>query len=258
MYLGRGLSGGPAAEYKLTGLKAARFFLDCIQKDGNLPAGLDDKRRCDCAKVLSAYKAMMTPEEARLLAIESSMAVVAPMINNITSQLVARIKEQYVSSSKKVPKRLGKGDILVNTLIDNIRESKLIVDSQAFAVWRTRGSQGSSSQDVGQGKRKRGSQGGGGGGGDSSDTEEEEALEEGAPEEGAPEEEAPEEEAPSTPRKSPRVLGQPGREAAAEEEAEAEGSSPSRGSDDDYSGDEAMPLEALAGLGSPGQPYTFD
>ena len=139
-------------------------------------------------------------------------------------------------------------------MIDNIRVSKLIVDSQAFAVWRTRGSQGSSSQDVGQGKRKRGSQGGGGGDGDSSDTEEEEALEE-----EAPEEEAPEEDAPSTPRKSPRVLGPPGREAAAEDsEAEAEGSSPSRGSDDDYSGDEAMPLEALAGLGSPGQPYTFD
>jgi len=64
------------------------------------------------------------------------MAVIDPVINGITSQLVTRIKDQYRSIGKAVPKQFGKGDIRVNTLIDNIRASKLIVDSQAFAAWR--------------------------------------------------------------------------------------------------------------------------
>ena len=50
---GRGLSGGPAAKYSLAGVKAARFFLDCLQNNGQLPEGLDDKRKSDCLKVLS-------------------------------------------------------------------------------------------------------------------------------------------------------------------------------------------------------------
>ena len=67
------------------------------------------------------------------------MSIIAPVITAVTSRLVARIKEQYRSSNIKMPGRFSKGDILVNTLTDNIRDSKLIVDSQAFAVWRARG-----------------------------------------------------------------------------------------------------------------------
>ena len=229
---GRGLSGGPASKYN-TCVKASRFFLDCLEKDGNLPAGLDDKRRSECAKVLSAFKAMMMPEEADLLATETSMQAIAPTINAITCRLVTRIKEQYGSISKPVPKRFGKGEVKVNTLIDNIRDSKLIVDSQAFAAWRARGGQGSSSSS--QGGVQGGSQGGGGDD-DGSETEED-----------------------GPPRKSPRKLGPPAREAAREEEDSEGGSSPSRGSDEDYQdSDEDMPVSQLAGLGSPTAPITFD
>jgi hypothetical protein len=222
---GRGLSGGPVAKYTTAGKTASRFFLDCLDNDGNLPAGLDDKRKSDCGKVLSAYKAMMTPEEAKLLEPPRSMAVVAPLINSITGKLIARIKEQYRSISKKVPPRLGQGEVGVNSLTDNIRDSRLIISSQAFAAWRARGGQGG-----GQGSST--SQGDGG---DGSDTEEEEQQQ--------------------RPRKSPRKVGPPGQEAE-------EGSTPS-GSDGEYEAgsadDEAMPVSALlAGLGSPGAPITFD
>ena len=51
---GRGLSGGPADRYALGGVTGSRFFLDCLKKySGCLPPGLNDKRRSDCAKVLS-------------------------------------------------------------------------------------------------------------------------------------------------------------------------------------------------------------
>jgi len=49
---GRGLSGGPAAKYPLTGVKAGRFFLDCLENNGQLPEGLNSQRKSDCLKVL--------------------------------------------------------------------------------------------------------------------------------------------------------------------------------------------------------------
>ena len=109
------------------------------------------------------------------------------VVNAVTSRLVACIKDAYRSNKIKMPTRFGQGAIGVNTLTDNIRDSKLIVDSQGFAAWRARGSQGSSSQGDGGGGGggqdgsqggggQEGSQGGGGGldVGDSSNTEEEE------------------------------------------------------------------------------------
>ena len=43
------------------------------------------------------------------------------------------VKERYVEIGKPVPPRLGKGDTLFNTLVDNIRTSKLQIDAKAFA-----------------------------------------------------------------------------------------------------------------------------
>ena len=49
---GRGLSGGPGAKYSLA-VKGSRFFLDCLNNNGQVPDGLDDKRKSDAAKVRS-------------------------------------------------------------------------------------------------------------------------------------------------------------------------------------------------------------
>ena len=150
------------------------------------------------------------------------MAVVAPLINSITGKLIARIKEQYrlpLHLQEGAAGTIGQGEVGINSLTDNFRDSRLIISSRrpslrgARAAARAAACQGSSTSQ--------------GDGGDGSDTEEEEQQQ--------------------RPRKSPRKVGPPGQEAE-------EGSTPS-GSDVEYdagSADEAMPVSALlAGLGCP-------
>ena len=202
---------------------------------------------------------MMAPDEAKLLETESSMLVIAPLINTITSRLVARIKDQYLSISKKAPKRFGKDEVGVNTLTDNLRASRLIIDSQAFAVWRGRGGQGSSSQGGGGGHD--GSQGGG----DCSNSEEEESPPNPDPNLNPnpnpnlnpnlnpnpnPYPNQGEEEGP--PRKSPRKVGPPPGQMAEEDSG---GESPSADSDEDFDVDAL--LGKLAGS-TPDKPVRLE
>ena len=120
-------------------LTSGRFFLDCSELGGVLPPALeaDGRRRPDANKVLEAYSAMATGQEKEVLKlgdVHSSTAIV----NRLTSLLVQRIKQAYQQDTEKpVPPLLGKGDIYFNTMVDNLRDSRLKVSSQTFTTWRT-------------------------------------------------------------------------------------------------------------------------
>ena len=106
-----------------------------------------------------------------------------------------------------MPPNFGKQSIKFNTMIDNLRRSKLVIESGSFAAWRARRE----------------------GGGSSSAAPAEEGSEEGS-EKGSEEEQAP--------RKSPRKLAQP---------PTAEGSDDGDdGDDSDYVASEGgVPLEEM-------------
>ena len=59
-------------------------------------------------------------------------------MNGITKLLVARIIEGYGDIGKGAPPRLVGGVVYFNTMVDNLRDSKLIVESSSFAAWRAR------------------------------------------------------------------------------------------------------------------------
>ena len=158
--VGRGLLGGPAETYNTTGVKAARLFLDCmVTYNGDLPSAVarDSRRKSDCLKILNAYKYMMTEKEDALLNCSppSDRMTINAIINSITVRLVQIIKDEYTKRGIKAPKRLGKGDIYINTMADNLRGCKLIIDRQAFAVWR-KGKEGGSSSQAGGSSSKDG------------------------------------------------------------------------------------------------------
>ena len=137
----------------------------------------DDKRTSDARKLLSAYKAMTTPEEKALLtAVPRDMSVCGPIVNQITQLLVKRITQSYAENHIEKPKLFGRGKLLINTLCANITQSKLIIEPGNFRVWRSRSAVSSS---AGASSEKRQS--------DERDEHE-------------------------SPRKSPRALGQPARE----------------------------------------------
>ena len=57
----------------------------------------------------------------------------------LTKLLVKRLVESFNVRGCKVPPGLATGSVYVNTLVDNLRSSKLIVDRSAFSAWRERG-----------------------------------------------------------------------------------------------------------------------
>ena len=197
---GQGARGAAAGTYDLK-VGAGQFYLDCIELKGNIPALKDDKRKSDAKKVLTAFQAMTTAEEREVLfTVPRDLAVMAPLVNRLTSLLVARIKESYISNKLQCPPAFGTGKVLVNTFVENLRKSNLVVDRGNFMTWRTArtaGAGGSSSSDAG-GKRAATPTG--------DDTGEPSAK---------------------APRRSPRPLGPVGREdsgasSSAEEEEEEE------------------------------------
>ena len=58
------------------------------------------------------------------------------MCAQLSQLLVARIIESYQSHGLRVPPQLASGSIYVNTVVDNVRKSQLVIDSQDLARWR--------------------------------------------------------------------------------------------------------------------------
>ncbi len=197
---GEGAGGGALeATYELpTG--PGQFYIDCFDQSGKGPLEVpfikDDsknKRRCDAKKVLAAYVAMTLPEEYAVLAnTPRQMTICGPMVTQLTSLIVAIIKHSYSANKIACPKEFGNGGtVKVNTLVANLRDSKIIIDSNNFRRWRAARNSAGAGSSTGVGERR----------------------------------EAEDEPDESPVRKSPRPLGPPGREdpeASASEEGEEE------------------------------------
>ena len=77
------------------------------------------------------------------------------MVNELTRLLVLRIKQAYRENGVRMPPQFGKNAIKIFTLVDNLRNSKLIVEPSTLRAWRVRGctplsSGAGSSSEVGQ------------------------------------------------------------------------------------------------------------
>ena len=88
-------------------------------------------------QVLNAYKAMTTEEEDALLhsSPPSDRQTMNTIIISITSRLVKVIKEGFGKIGKKPPRQLGKQDIKISTMVDNLTASKIVIDKRLFAAW---------------------------------------------------------------------------------------------------------------------------
>jgi hypothetical protein len=199
-------AGAVAATYELP-KGPGQFYLDCLAQ--HVPPGVLDcpfikgdsllKRKSDAKKVLDAYVAMTLPDELKVLTSKPrQMVLCGPMVSQLTSLIVAIIKHAYSANRIVCPKQFGKGDVKINTLVANLRDSKIIVESGYFRRWRAeRNSPGAAGSSNGVGERR---------------------VAEDEPDE-------------SPARKSPRPLGPPGKEDSLasggsegeEEEEEGEG-----------------------------------
>lgn len=73
------------------------------------------------------------------------------IINSLTKLLVDRLVQGYQERQARAPPQLATGVVYVNTMVDNLRDSKVIVESSNFKQWRQQG--GSASGGGESGKR---------------------------------------------------------------------------------------------------------
>ena len=223
---GQGIGAGAvAATYELpTG--PGQFYLDCLNQCGKGPLEVpfikdDDKgkRRCDAKKVLAAYVAMTLPEEHALLtSTPRQMTICGPVVTQLTSLIVAIIKHSYTANRIVCPKEFGKGGaaVKVNTLVANLRDSKIIIESGFFRRWRAQRNSPGGGSSSGVGERR-----------------------------------AAEDEPDASPvRKSPRPLGPPGKE----DPLASGGSGEEDDSGEEDGGEEEEEEEEDEGQGSPAKP----
>ena len=56
------------------------------------------------------------------------------MVNQLTAMLVKRIQQAYKENSKTMPKNFGKGAIEINTLVSNLRDSRVSVEASKYSA----------------------------------------------------------------------------------------------------------------------------
>ena len=126
--------------YKMTKLLSGQFFLDCMGLyGGELPPAVssDSRRRAPTQKVLDVYKAMSTVEERTVLLDPYRDSEHArEIVKGLTKLIVKRILIAYRFYSVSPPPGFETGSIYVNTLIDNLRDSKLSVEMASLSAWR--------------------------------------------------------------------------------------------------------------------------
>ena len=124
--------------YSLGKLLSGTFYLNCMELGDKLPPDVarDGRRRPDAQKVLDAYNAMVKPAERTLLLSNSQdQQAASKVVRNLTLLLIRRIQQQYTERGVDY-KQFGQRSIFVNTLCDNLRDSKLVIDSGTFRHWR--------------------------------------------------------------------------------------------------------------------------
>ena len=133
------------AAYSLRQLPAGQFFMDCMALGGFFPPSVaaDSRRKTDAQRVLSAYSSMATKTELDLLKDPESDAEQSRLlVRRLTQLLITRIKASYLACRSGVPSTFGSGHFYFNTAIDNLRDSKLVIDRGLFQVWRKRVDEG--------------------------------------------------------------------------------------------------------------------
>jgi hypothetical protein len=129
-------------EYTLTKPKTSgRLFLDYMTLGSQLPPAIerDGRRRPDANRVVKAYEAMANAEEREVLHNpQRDDALANTIVKGLTELLVKRVLQSYdeCNPSKK-PKELSTNStVYVNTMVDNLRDSRIFVESSSFAAWR--------------------------------------------------------------------------------------------------------------------------
>ena len=98
----------------------------------------DGRRRPDANRVVQAYRAMATKDELQILREqEHDETHASNIVNGISKLLVQRISQAYSEIKKQAPRDFSPAStIYVNTMLDNLRHSKVTVESSNFASWR--------------------------------------------------------------------------------------------------------------------------
>jgi hypothetical protein len=116
-----------------------------------LAVSRDDRRRADAQKVLDAYIAMASrPEMDIIRDPKSDRLYVNQIVNSLTRLIVKNTRSASIPTygclGVPAPKMLGTSTAVFNTICDNLRKSKTIVDSSAFSAWRAQTTQPSMQQ----------------------------------------------------------------------------------------------------------------
>ena len=83
---------------------------------------------------------MAAPEEREVVVARSRDDAQAQIIaRNLGQLLQKRLAASYRDTQQQVPPRLFSSSFLVNSVIEHLTKSKLVVDSVAFAEWRKAG-----------------------------------------------------------------------------------------------------------------------
>ena len=120
---------------------AGTSYLDCAANFENLPVNLtNDKRASEARKVLRAYRAVASEEErevARSRPRDEAQAII--IARELGKLLQKHLGAVYRDSNQGMPARLFSSSLLVNSVVEHLSKSKLVVDSAAFAEWRKAG-----------------------------------------------------------------------------------------------------------------------
>ena len=100
----------------------------------------NDRRKTEARRVLKVYTAMTTPAERTvLLGRPREEAQARVIVRTLGQLLLSRLVAAYTDKGITVPPRMESSSLLVNSVIEHLAKTKLVVDSVAFSEWRKAG-----------------------------------------------------------------------------------------------------------------------
>ena len=97
--------------YKLTGLLASDFYLDCMKANNNLPQGMASADISRGKEALAWFNSMSTAEERGvLLARPINLGAAQRLVKHLADLIISRMVQGYRDKCLDVPKVLLKGD----------------------------------------------------------------------------------------------------------------------------------------------------
>jgi hypothetical protein len=133
--------GGGAGAYKITGVLAPQFFLDCMALGGSVPA-MDSQRRSDAELVLKALLAMANAEEKAVLKAKPRDAAHAGGIATSVVTLVLKYCIcAYATASVELPRSLKSLATAalpprVSSIKEHIKKLDLDIRASTMGAWR--------------------------------------------------------------------------------------------------------------------------